>query len=53
MSDILIRAAMPADLPAITAIYAHAVRTGTATFELEPPDEQMPRRSTPACAHTC
>ena len=38
MSEIQIRAAAPADLPAITAIYAHAVRTGTATFELEPPD---------------
>jgi L-amino acid N-acyltransferase YncA len=38
MSDVLIRAATAADLPAITAIYDHAVRTGTATFELEPPD---------------
>ncbi len=37
MSDILIRAAAAADLAAITAIYDHAVRTGTATFELEPP----------------
>jgi L-amino acid N-acyltransferase YncA len=33
-----IRPTTPADLPAITAIYGHAVRTGTATFELEPPD---------------
>jgi L-amino acid N-acyltransferase YncA len=32
-------------LPAITAIYAHEVRTGTATFELEPPDlAEMTRR---------
>jgi phosphinothricin acetyltransferase len=38
MSDILIRPTDEADLPAITAIYADAVRTGTATFELEPPD---------------
>jgi L-amino acid N-acyltransferase YncA len=38
MSDILIRPTEEADLPAITAIYADAVRTGTATFELEPPD---------------
>lgn len=38
MPDPLIRPATPADLPAITAIYAHAVRTGTATFELDPPD---------------
>jgi L-amino acid N-acyltransferase YncA len=34
----MIRAAAPADIPAITAIYAEAVRTGTASFELEPPD---------------
>jgi phosphinothricin acetyltransferase len=27
------------DIPAITRIYAHAVRHGTASFELEPPDE--------------
>jgi L-amino acid N-acyltransferase YncA len=40
-----IRPTTPADIPAITAIYAHAVRTGTATFELEPPDEaEMMRR---------
>jgi phosphinothricin acetyltransferase len=45
MSDISIRAATPADIPAITQIYAHAVRHGTASFELEPPDEaQMARR---------
>ena len=40
-----IRPATPADLPAITTIYAHAVLTGTATFELEPPDlAEMTRR---------
>jgi phosphinothricin acetyltransferase len=39
MSDISIRAASAADIPAITHIYAHAVRHGTASFELEPPDE--------------
>jgi phosphinothricin acetyltransferase len=40
-----IRPTTPADIPAITAIYAHAVRTGTATFELEPPTEdEMLRR---------
>jgi L-amino acid N-acyltransferase YncA len=38
MSDVMIRPAAEADLAEITAIYAHAVRTGTATFELEPPD---------------
>ena len=45
MSDVLIRPAAPADLPSITAIYEHAVRFGTATFELEPPDvAEMTRR---------
>ena len=45
MSDVLIRPATEADLPAITAIYDHAVRTGTATFELIPPDlAEMTRR---------
>ena len=40
-----IRAAGPADIPAITRIYAHAVRHGTASFELDPPDEaEMARR---------
>jgi phosphinothricin acetyltransferase len=40
-----IRPATPADVPAITAIYAHAVLFGTATFELEPPDvAEMTRR---------
>lgn len=37
MSDIIIREARPGDLEAITAIYAHAVVHGTATYELEPP----------------
>jgi L-amino acid N-acyltransferase YncA len=40
-----IRAASAADLPAITGIYDHAVRHGTATFELIPPDlAEMTRR---------
>ena len=40
-----IRAATPADLSAITRIYDHAVRQGTASFEIEPPDEaEMTRR---------
>lgn len=34
-----IRDATQADLPAITAIYAHHVLTGTGTFEEEPPTE--------------
>jgi L-amino acid N-acyltransferase YncA len=45
MPQIQIIPATPEHLPAITAIYAHEVRTGTATFELEPPDlAEMTRR---------
>ena len=45
MNDISIRPATPADIPAITRIYAHAVRHGTASFEYDPPDEaEMARR---------
>ena len=45
MTAISIRPATPADIPAITRIYAHAVQHGTASFELEPPDEaEMARR---------
>jgi L-amino acid N-acyltransferase YncA len=45
MSAPEIRPATEADLPAITAIYEHAVRHGTATFELVPPDlAEMTRR---------
>jgi len=39
MNDLSIRPATAADIPAITRIYCHAVRHGTASFELEPPDE--------------
>ncbi len=40
-----LRPATLADIPAITAIYTHAVRHGTASFELEPPTEaEMTRR---------
>jgi L-amino acid N-acyltransferase YncA len=43
--SLAIRAATAADIPAITAIYDHAVRHGTASFELEPPDAaEMARR---------
>jgi len=35
---IALRTARREDLAAVTAIYAHHVRTGTASFELEPPD---------------
>src|SRR5438132_3468856 len=45
MPDIPIRTAAPHDLAAITRIYDHAVRHGTASFEIEPPDEaEMARR---------
>jgi phosphinothricin acetyltransferase len=45
MSDVTTRPATPADIPAITAIYADAVLTGTGSFELEPPGEaEMARR---------
>jgi len=45
MSSLEIRPATAADLPSITGIYEHAVRFGTATFELIPPDlAEMTRR---------
>ena len=41
----MIRSATRADVPAITDIYAEAVKHGTATFELTPPDTaEMTRR---------
>jgi L-amino acid N-acyltransferase YncA len=39
MAGIELRDAGPADVPAITSIYAHAVKHGTASFEIDPPDE--------------
>jgi len=50
MSDAEIRVATPTDLPAITEIYQHAVRFGTATFELVPPDLAEMRRRFDALA---
>src|SRR5258707_5761346 len=45
MPPLEIRPAAAADLPSITEIYDHAVRYGTATFELIPPDlAEMARR---------
>jgi L-amino acid N-acyltransferase YncA len=41
---VLVREARAPDLPAITAIYAHHVLTGLASFEIEPPDEAEMRR---------
>jgi L-amino acid N-acyltransferase YncA len=39
MSEILIRPAEADDLAAISRIYADAVRHGTASFEIDPPDQ--------------
>jgi phosphinothricin acetyltransferase len=39
MSDLLIRAFSPADLPSVTRIYGYYVRETTITFETEEPDE--------------
>ena len=45
MGDIVIRPAAAGDLPVITQIYAEAVATGTASFEVVPPDQdEMERR---------
>jgi len=45
MSELNIRPAAPGDVASITRIYADAVEHGTATFEIEPPDEaEMARR---------
>jgi phosphinothricin acetyltransferase len=45
MSAIVIRPATPIDIPAIARIYAEAVEHGTASFELEAPDDaEMMRR---------
>ena len=45
MTSVSIRPGTAADIPAITRIYAHAVRHGTASFELDPPDAaEMARR---------
>src|SRR5947209_19039364 len=45
MPSLEIRRAAAADLPLISEIYEHAVRYGTATFELIPPDlDEMTRR---------
>ena len=41
---ITVRAAALADIPAITEIYAYSVVHGTATFEIDPPDEAEMRR---------
>jgi L-amino acid N-acyltransferase YncA len=43
--SILIRDSVQTDIPAIQSIYAHHVRFGSASFELEPPDaDEIARR---------
>ncbi len=45
MNEVRVRPATPDDIAAITRIYADAVKLGTATFEIEPPQEaEMKRR---------
>ena len=44
MNDPTIRPCLDADLPAVTAIYAHHVESGTASFETVAPDEAEKRR---------
>lgn len=52
--DFLIRPTEERDLPAISEIYGESVRTGTASFELEPPDlAEMTRRWRELAAKTC
>lgn len=45
MTSITIRPALKTDIPVMTRIYADAVLHGTASFEIDPPDEaEMTRR---------
>jgi L-amino acid N-acyltransferase YncA len=44
VSDVTVRPAAADDLAAIADIYAHHVRTGVATFEVDPPDAHEWRR---------
>jgi L-amino acid N-acyltransferase YncA len=54
MSDANIRPAGAGDIAAITRIYADAVNNGTATFEIEPPNEaEMARRREALLADNC
>ena len=47
MSELLIRQSRDNDITQIAAIYDHAVETGTASFELDPPGpDEMARRRT-------
>ena len=51
MSETSIRPAELRDIAPITGIYAEAVRSGTASFEIDPPDQgEMARRYHELCA---
>jgi L-amino acid N-acyltransferase YncA len=51
-SGVMLRAATLNDMPAVAALYADHVRAGTASFELDPPDEhEMSRRWHDVVAH--
>jgi L-amino acid N-acyltransferase YncA len=53
MTELIVRGAGAADIPGITRIYADAVVHGTATFEIEPPDEaEMARRQSALLARS-
>lgn len=43
-ATLALRPSLPEDVPAIAAIYTHAVRFGRASFELEPPGEDETAR---------
>ncbi len=44
-TDVLLRPTTESDLTAVTVIYGEAVRTGTASYEIDPPDiTEMTRR---------
>ena len=48
---VALRSARPGDIAVLTAIYAHHVRHGLASFEIEPPDEEeMARRHDGICS---
>lgn len=44
MNDPIVRPTVAKDLDAIADIYGHHVRTGVATFEIDPPDTEEWRR---------
>jgi L-amino acid N-acyltransferase YncA len=50
--QILVRSSTDVDIPTIAEIYAHHVRHGVASFEIEPPDpEEISRRRCAVLEH--